>query len=114
MTDAGERSRRLTRSRTDKRIAGVCGGMAEYFAIDPLIVRIGFVVAAIAGGPGVLAYLILWFALPVGPPGGVEASGDGTGTWSAPASSAIRIAEERYARGEIGADELARIRKDLA
>lgn len=60
--------RRLQRSATEKRLAGVCGGLAEYFDIDPLLVRIGFVIAALAGGPGLIAYLVLWIALPKGPP----------------------------------------------
>ncbi len=60
--------RRLHRSTTDKRLAGVCGGLAEYFDIDPLLVRIGFVITALAGGPGLIAYLVLWIAVPKGPP----------------------------------------------
>lgn len=52
------------------------------------------------GGLGLLLYLILWVFLPEGEPG--------AGT-----SGAVQIAEERYARGEIGAEELARIRADL-
>ena len=98
-------ARRLTRSETDKRIAGVCGGVAEYFGVDPTLVRVVFVVTALTGGAGLLLYLILWIALPVGPAG---APCMGPSPWSA-----VRIAEERYARGEIGADELGRIRADL-
>ena len=57
--------RRLTRSMTDKMIAGVCGGIADYFDIDPTLVRIGFVVLALAGiFPGVLAYIIAWMVIP--------------------------------------------------
>jgi phage shock protein C len=55
--------KRLTRSRSDRMIAGVCGGLAEYFGIDPALVRILFVVLAIAGGHGVLIYLILWLVM---------------------------------------------------
>ncbi len=47
-------------------IAGVCGGLADYFGIDPTIVRIIFVVLALAGGPGILIYLALWVILPKG------------------------------------------------
>jgi phage shock protein C len=65
--------RRLHRSTTDKRLAGVCGGLAEYFDIDPLLVRIGFVITALAGGPGLIAYLVLWIAVPKGPPGATAA-----------------------------------------
>ncbi len=55
--------RRLTRS-SDRRIAGVAGGIAEYFGIDPVIVRLAFVVAIFLGGTGVLAYLIAWIVVP--------------------------------------------------
>lgn len=55
--------RRLMRS-SDRRIAGVAGGVAEYFAIDPIIVRLGFVIAVFAGGTGLIAYAIAWLVLP--------------------------------------------------
>lgn len=55
--------RRLVRSR-DRKIAGVAGGVAEYFAIDPVIVRLGFVIAVFAGGTGLIAYAIAWLVLP--------------------------------------------------
>jgi phage shock protein C len=98
---------RLTRSETDKRIGGVCGGIAEYFGIDPVLVRVGFVVAGFMGW-GILLYIVLWIVLPKGEPGAVPAPGRFGG-----ASSAVRIAEERYARGEISAEELNQIRNDL-
>jgi len=60
--------RKLYRSRTDKKIAGVCGGLAEYFNIDPVIVRIGFVFLLLPGGfPGFLPYVILWLIVPEAP-----------------------------------------------
>ena len=59
-------TQRLTRSRRDRRIAGVCGGLAEYSGIDVTIIRILFVVFALAGGPGLLVYLVLWVVLPRG------------------------------------------------
>lgn len=61
--------RRLTKS-SDKKLAGVAAGIAEYFGIDPTLVRIGFVVGTVAsgGGPFLLAYLILAFVMP-GPDG---------------------------------------------
>lgn len=46
-------------------IAGVCGGLANYFNIDPTIIRILFVVIAFAGGASLLAYLIMWIIVPV-------------------------------------------------
>ncbi len=60
--------KKLYRSRTDKKIAGVCGGLAEYFGIDATIVRVIAVVLLIPGGlPGLLPYLILWVVVPEEP-----------------------------------------------
>ena len=55
---------RLYRNENNKVIAGVCGGIAAYFGIDPLIVRILFVVFALGFGFGFLVYLVLWVAVP--------------------------------------------------
>ena len=52
--------KRYFRSKTDRVFAGVCGGLAEYFAIDPLLIRLLFVILALVGGGGVLIYIILW------------------------------------------------------
>jgi phage shock protein C len=57
----------LYRSLTDRKIAGVAGGLAEYFDTDPLLLRLAFVVLALAGGGGVLIYLILWIVTPEKP-----------------------------------------------
>jgi phage shock protein C len=59
--------RRLTRSRHDKMIAGVCGGFAEYIELDPTIVRIIWLLLALLGGGGVLAYIIAWIVMPLEP-----------------------------------------------
>jgi phage shock protein PspC (stress-responsive transcriptional regulator) len=59
--------KRLFRSTTDKKIGGVCGGLAEYFDIDPLLVRLLFIILVIAAGGGVLLYLILWIITPEKP-----------------------------------------------
>lgn len=56
--------KRLYRSQKDVMIAGVCSGLAEYFDIDPTLVRLLFVLVVIAGGAGVLAYIILWIVVP--------------------------------------------------
>jgi phage shock protein PspC (stress-responsive transcriptional regulator) len=56
--------RRLLRSRDDRAIAGVCAGIARYFNIDPLIVRIAAVALAFIGGAGVIAYIAAWFLVP--------------------------------------------------
>ena len=57
-------SKRLYRSRIDRMIAGVCGGLAKYFDIDPTIVRVLFVVSIFIGGGGIIAYIILWIVVP--------------------------------------------------
>jgi len=61
---AAEGPRRLYRSRDERLIGGVCGGLAEYFGIDPLIVRIITVGLVFAGGAGFLAYLAAWLLVP--------------------------------------------------
>ncbi len=53
-------TKKLYRSRTDSMIAGVCGGLAEYFDIDASLVRVGAVLLTLAWGSGILAYVILW------------------------------------------------------
>jgi len=60
--------RRLYRSRTEKMIAGVCGGVAEYFNTDPTVVRLLWVLITALGGAGVLLYIILWIVMPLAPP----------------------------------------------
>jgi phage shock protein C len=60
-------NKRLYRSTREKMIGGVCGGMAEYFDIDPVLIRILFVVATFVGGSGVLAYIICWIIIPEEP-----------------------------------------------
>lgn len=52
------------RSRTDVIIGGVCAGLGNYLGLDPILVRIFFVLLAIVGGSGVLVYLILWVIMP--------------------------------------------------
>jgi len=57
-------SRRLSRSRTDRKLAGVCGGIAEFLGWDPSLVRMLWIVLTLLGGSGILIYLILWVAMP--------------------------------------------------
>jgi len=68
-----EVSRPLRRSRTNRQIAGVVGGLAEYFNLDATLLRVVYVVGSIvsAAFPGVLVYLLLWLLIPEGedPPG---------------------------------------------
>src|SRR5512133_2824678 len=57
----------LRRSRTDEILGGVSGGLAEYSGVDALLWRVGFVALALAGGTGVIVYLLLWLLMPAGP-----------------------------------------------
>lgn len=59
-------SRPLRRSRTDRQIAGVMGGLARYFGMDPTLLRVIYVVGSIvsAAFPGLLVYALLWFLIP--------------------------------------------------
>ncbi len=56
--------RKLTRSLTDRKIAGVCGGLADYLNVDPTVVRIIFLALLLIFGGGLLLYLIIWIAAP--------------------------------------------------
>lgn len=60
-----EATKVLRRSRRHRIIAGVCGGLGDFFGINPLWFRLAFLIALIPGGvPGILAYLILWVIIP--------------------------------------------------
>jgi phage shock protein C len=59
--------KRLYRSPNQKMIAGVCGGVAEYFNVDPTIVRLAWVLFGFAAGSGILAYIVAWIIVPVEP-----------------------------------------------
>jgi phage shock protein C len=56
--------KRLTRSRSDYMLGGVCAGLGHYFSIDATIVRLIFVLLAVSGGSGVLLYMVLWIVMP--------------------------------------------------
>ncbi len=60
-------TRRLYRSLRQRMIGGVCGGLGEYLAIDPTLIRVLFVLAAVFGGHGLLLYLILLLLVPIEP-----------------------------------------------
>lgn len=65
MSDAKkEKTTRLYRSETNRVIAGVAGGLGEYFNIDPTIVRILFILLTIFGGSGLIIYIVLWLIIP--------------------------------------------------
>jgi phage shock protein C len=60
-------TRKLYRSKDDRMLAGVCGGLAEYFKIDATVVRLLFVIGTVLGGPGLLAYIICLVLMPLEP-----------------------------------------------
>jgi phage shock protein PspC (stress-responsive transcriptional regulator) len=70
----GKKTKHLYRSRANRKIAGVCGGLAEYFGVDATIIRIIAVILLLPGWiPGFLPYVILWVVVPEEPEtGGVE------------------------------------------
>ena len=57
--------KRLYRIEEGKKIAGVCGGLAEYFNIDPTLIRLGWAIAALCGGTGLVAYIAAALIMPV-------------------------------------------------
>ena len=56
--------KRFYLSQTDKKLGGVCGGLADYFDVDPLLVRIAFVILFFGYGSGLLVYILLWLLAP--------------------------------------------------
>ena len=75
MSDEGATGSRVLRRGTDDRaIAGVCSGLGRYLGIDPVLLRIAFVVLAIAGGGGIVLYVVGWILIPEERPGEVLGS----------------------------------------
>lgn len=97
--------KRLARSTDDRKIAGVAAGVARYFGLDPNLVRVAWVLSLLFAGAGGLLYLVLWVVLPE-EPDGISLAGR--------RNPAIAIAEERFARGEINAEELRDIKSTLS
>ena len=62
-------NKKLYQSGKDKMLAGVCGGLGEFFGLDPTLIRLAFVLFAILGGASVLLYLIMWVIVPPNPVG---------------------------------------------
>ena len=56
--------RRLYRSRADRVIAGVCGGLGRYLEMDPVVIRVVWAVLVVVAGVGILAYLLAWLIVP--------------------------------------------------
>jgi phage shock protein PspC (stress-responsive transcriptional regulator) len=61
--------KRFVRSTNDRKVAGVCAGVADYFDIDPALVRILWALSTLVPGPNVIAYIIIWIAADEGPTG---------------------------------------------
>ena len=60
-------NKRLYRSKNNSIIAGVCGGLGEYFDMDPTFIRLLWILFILAGGSGILAYIIAWIVIPQHP-----------------------------------------------
>ena len=61
---AMEEPRKLYRSRNQRMVAGVCGGLAEYFNVDATLIRVLFLVLSVVGGSGLVIYLVMWIIVP--------------------------------------------------
>jgi phage shock protein PspC (stress-responsive transcriptional regulator) len=59
--------KKLYRSRENRKVGGVCGGIAEYFDFDPTLVRLGAIVLIFIWGAGILAYIVAWAIIPERP-----------------------------------------------
>jgi len=59
-----EKNKKLYLSENDKKVAGVCGGIAEYFDVDSTLIRLAFAFSILIGGAGILAYLLGWIIIP--------------------------------------------------
>jgi phage shock protein C len=63
-------TRKLYRSRTNRQVAGVCGGLAAYFNVDVTLIRVLFILLGLLGAAGILLYLAMWIIVPEEPPVG--------------------------------------------
>jgi len=81
--------KRIMRSQSERMIAGVCGGLAEYFSVDPTLVRLIFVLAVLLNGIGLVLYMILWLVTP-----------EKSATEAAPAATITPPAEEAASETE--------------
>ena len=59
-----EEPRKLYRSRNQRMLAGVCGGLAEYFNVDATLIRVLFLVLTVFGGSGLVIYVVMWLIVP--------------------------------------------------
>lgn len=60
-------ARKLYRSKTNRKLAGVCGGLAQYFNVDATLIRALFILLAVLGGSGLVLYLAMWILVPKEP-----------------------------------------------
>jgi phage shock protein C len=60
-------TRKLYRSQTNRQVAGVCGGLAQYFNLDATLIRVLFVLLAVLGGSGLVLYIAMWIIVPKEP-----------------------------------------------
>src|SRR5262245_34027439 len=87
---------RLYRSRSDRMLFGVAGGMARYLDLDPSLVRIVWALLVIAGGAGILLYVIAAIVIPEEPLGGAAGEGTATGSASADTTGGSGAAERPW------------------
>jgi phage shock protein PspC (stress-responsive transcriptional regulator) len=66
MSDGEMGAKRLVRAKADGKIAGVCSGLADYFDVDPVLVRLAFILSLCLGGLGLVAYVVMWIMVPPG------------------------------------------------
>lgn len=57
-------TRKLYRSKTNRQVAGVCGGLAQHFNVDATLIRVLFVLLAVLGGSGLVLYVAMWIIIP--------------------------------------------------
>ncbi len=66
MSDGDNGIRRLVRVKSEGKIGGVCSGLADYFDLDPVLVRLAFILLLCVGGMGLIAYIVMWVMVPAG------------------------------------------------
>ncbi len=89
------RDQKLYRDTNDQKIGGVCSGLARYFDVDPLLVRVAFVAVLFLGGGSLLAYILLWWLVDPAPDGyWTESTAD---AFTAPTESGATPTDQRAA-----------------
>jgi len=78
--------RRVRRSRADRVIGGVCGGLGRYLNVDPVLLRVAAVALALSGGAGLVAYVVAWIAIPE------DAGGDESGPTTSVSRHGVAVA----------------------